>query len=262
VYGEVMSTLYQAARLGVTSDESAWGFQLELMKFIETAWSEPDEGIWEVRGPRRHFTHSKVMAWVAADRAVRMVEEFGQVGPVEVWRALRDQIHEEVSAKGYNSDVGAFTQYYGSDELDASLLLIPLVGFLPATDDRVRSTIEAIARDLTEDGLVLRYRSERAELVDGLKAGEGAFLACSFWMADCLNLIGRHDDARRLFERLLQLRNDLGLLAEEYDSAAGRQTGNFPQAFSHVALINTALNLSGQSVIIVPRDKAGPGARR
>ena len=246
VYGEVMSTLYQAARLGVTSDESAWGFQLELMKFIETAWSEPDEGIWEVRGPRRQFTHSKVMAWVAVDRAVRMVEEFGHEGPVEAWRALREQIHDEVSAKGYNSDVGAFTQYYGSDELDASLLLIPLVGFLPAADDRVRSTIEAIERDLTEDGLVLRYRSERAELVDGLKAGEGAFLACSFWMADCLHLLGRHDDARRLFARLLQLRNDLGLLAEEYDSAAGRQAGNFPQAFSHVGLINSALNLSGQ----------------
>jgi GH15 family glucan-1,4-alpha-glucosidase len=249
VYGEVMSTLYQASRLGVTSDESAWAFQIELMNFIQTAWTQPDEGIWEVRGPRRHFTHSKVMAWVAADRAVRMVEEFGHEGPVDAWRALREQIHDEVSAKGYNSDVGAFTQYYGANELDASLLLIPLVGFLPADDDRVRSTIEAIERDLTEDGLVLRYRSERAELVDGLKAGEGAFLACSFWLADCLHLIGRHDDARRLFERLLQLRNDLGLLAEEYDSAAGRQTGNFPQAFSHVALVNAALNLSGHSVM-------------
>jgi GH15 family glucan-1,4-alpha-glucosidase len=261
VYGEVMSTLYQAARQGVTSDESAWGFQLELMKFIQTAWSQPDEGIWEVRGPRRHFTHSKVMAWVAVDRAVRMVEEFGHEGPVGAWRALREQIHEEVSAKGYNSDVGAFTQYYGGDELDASLLLIPLVGFLPAADDRVRSTIEAIERDLTEDGLVLRYRPEQAEPVDGLKGGEGAFLACSFWMADCLHLIGRHDDARRLFERLLQLRNDLGLLAEEYDSAAGRQTGNFPQAFSHVALINAALNLSEHSVTGVPQDKAGLRAR-
>ncbi len=253
VYGEVMSTLYQAARLGVTSDESAWGFQLELMKFIETAWSEPDEGIWEVRGPRRQFTHSKVMAWVAVDRAVRMVEEFGHEGPVDAWRALRQQIHDEASAKGYNNDVGAFTQYYGSDELDASLLLIPLVGFLPVADDRVRSTIETIERDLTQDGLVLRYRSERSELVDGLKAGEGAFLACSFWMVDCLHLLGRHDDARRLLARLLQIRNDLGLLAEEYDSAAGRQAGNFPQAFSHVGLINSALNLSGQQPTAPPR---------
>jgi GH15 family glucan-1,4-alpha-glucosidase len=186
------------------------------------------------------------MAWVAADRAVRMVEEFGYQGPVGVWRALRDQIHEEICAKGYNSDVGAFTQYYGSVDLDASLLLMPLVGFLPPTDDRVRSTVEAIERDLTEDGLVLRYRAAEAHEVDGLEGREGAFLACSFWLADCLHLIGRPDDARRLFARLLTLTNDLGLLAEEYDAQAGRQAGNFPQAFSHVALVNAALNLSGQ----------------
>jgi GH15 family glucan-1,4-alpha-glucosidase len=214
------------------------------MKFLETAWTEPDEGIWEVRGPRRHFTHSKVMAWVAVDRAVRMVEELGHEGPVTVWRALRDQIHDEVCAKGYNSDVGAFTQYYGSEELDASLLMIPLVGFLPPTDERVRSTVEAIERDLIEDGLVMRYR-DKSHLVDGLDGREGAFLACSFWMADCLHMIGRHDDARQMLDRLLELRNDLGLLAEEYDAKAGRQAGNFPQAFSHVALVNAALNLSG-----------------
>jgi GH15 family glucan-1,4-alpha-glucosidase len=245
VYGEVMAALYKDAALSDTTDEAAWAFQLELMKFLENAWSEPDEGIWEVRGPRRHFTHSKVMAWVAVDCAVRMVEECNYAGPVDAWRKLRHQIHEEVCANGYNADVGAFTQYYGSDELDASLLMIPLVGFLPATDDRVRSTIETIERDLTEEGLVLRYRDE-ARLVDGLDGREGAFLACSFWLADCLQMIGRHDDARRLFERLLGLSNDLGLLAEEYDLDAGRQAGNFPQAFSHVALVNAALNLSGQ----------------
>jgi GH15 family glucan-1,4-alpha-glucosidase len=245
VYGEVMAALYKDAALSDTTDEAAWAFQLELMRFLENAWSEPDEGIWEVRGPRRHFTHSKVMAWVAVDCAVRMVEECNYAGPVDAWRKLRRQIHEEVCANGYNADVGAFTQYYGSDELDASLLMIPLVGFLPATDDRVRSTIETIERDLTEEGLVLRYRDE-ARLVDGLDGREGAFLACSFWLADCLQMIGRHDDARRMFERLLGLSNDLGLLAEEYDLDAGRQAGNFPQAFSHVALVNAALNLSGQ----------------
>jgi GH15 family glucan-1,4-alpha-glucosidase len=245
VYGEVMSALYVASAQGTPSDHSAWDLQLELMQFLAKAWTEPDEGIWEVRGPRQHFTHSKVMAWVAADRAVRMVEEMGYQGPVADWRSLRDQIHEEVCTKGYNTDVGAFTQYYGSDELDASLLIIPLVGFLPATDDRMRSTVEAIERDLIEDGLVLRYRGDGAEQVDGLEGREGAFLACSFWLADCLHLMGRREDARRLLERLLKLTNDLGLLAEEYDSVAGRQSGNFPQAFSHVALINAALNLSG-----------------
>jgi GH15 family glucan-1,4-alpha-glucosidase len=198
------------------------------------------------------------MAWVAVDRAVRMVEEFGLEGPVGVWRELREQIHDEVCAKGYNSGVGAFTQYYGSDNLDASLLRIPLVGFLPATDDRVRSTVEAIERDLTDDGLVLRYRAADAHLVDGLEGSEGAFLACSFWMADCLNMIGRHDDACQLFQRLLALRNDLGLLAEEYDVKAGRQAGNFPQAFSHVALVNAALNLSGHSESATRRAGAQP----
>jgi GH15 family glucan-1,4-alpha-glucosidase len=243
VYGEVMSALYEASVLG-TRDDSAWALQLELMKFLDKAWTEPDEGIWEVRGPRQHLTHSKVMAWVAADRAVRMVEEMHYEGPVTDWRLLRDQIHEEVCTKGYNTELGAFTQYYGSDQLDASLLMIPLVGFLPATDDRVRSTVEAIERELTEDGLVLRYRADGTEHVDGLEGPEGAFLACSFWLADCLHLMERNEDARQLLERLLELRNDLGLLSEEYDSAAGRQSGNFPQAFSHVALVNAALNLS------------------
>ncbi len=248
VYGEVMSALYEACKVGDTLGDPAWGLQLALMEFLETGWSQPDDGIWEVRGPRRHFTHSKVMAWVAVDRAVRTAEECGLDGPLDRWRALRGQIHDEVCAKGYNSDLGAFTQYYGSSTLDASLLMVPIVGFLPATDERVRSTVEAVERDLTEDGFVLRYRAGdpgEAGQVDGLAGREGAFLACSFWLADCLHMIGRPDDARLLFERLLALRNDLGLLAEEYDAAAGRQVGNFPQAFSHVSLVNAAYNLSG-----------------
>ncbi len=246
VYGEVLSALYDSARAGDPPSESAWDLQLALLDFIESGWREPDDGIWEVRGPRRHFTHSKVMAWVAVDRAVRSVEECGFAGPLDRWRQLRDEIHAEVCAKGFNSDVGAFTQYYGGTGLDASLLMIPLVGFLPATDERVRSTIEAIERDLTEDGFVLRYRAEEAGDVDGLQGHEGAFLACSFWLADCLYLVGRTDDARSLFERLLDLRNDLGLLSEEYDARARRQVGNFPQAFSHVSLVNAAYNLSGR----------------
>jgi GH15 family glucan-1,4-alpha-glucosidase len=249
VYGEVMSALYEAALLSGMADQTAWGLQQELMKFVETGWTLPDDGIWEVRGPRRHFTHSKVMAWVAFDRAVRMIDECGCEGPKQKWEELRDQVHEEVCTKGYNQDVGAFTQYYGSDALDASLLMMPIVGFLPATDERVRSTIEAIERDLTEDGFVLRYKASEAHDVDGLEGHEGAFLACSFWMADCLHMIGREDDAKALFERLLGLRNDVGLLAEEYDARLKRQVGNFPQAFSHVSLVNAALNLSGQPPI-------------
>jgi GH15 family glucan-1,4-alpha-glucosidase len=245
VYGEVMSALYEACVAGDPASESGWDLQLVLMDYLEQHWSDPDDGIWEVRGPRRHFTHSKVMAWVAVDRAIRTVEEFGMSGPLERWRPLRDRIHTEVCDKGWNDKVGAFTQYYGGDALDASLLMIPLVGFLPASDPRVVRTVEAIERELTDDGFVLRYRAEEAHDVDGLSGREGAFLACSFWMADCLHLIGRHDDAHAHFERLLDLRNDLGLLAEEYDARLGRQVGNFPQAFSHVSLVNCAFNLSG-----------------
>jgi GH15 family glucan-1,4-alpha-glucosidase len=247
VYGEVMAALYEACTVGSPLSGSAWDLQVALVEFVARSWQEPDEGIWEVRGPRRHFTHSKVMAWVAVDRAVRTVEEFGMEGPVDRWRELRDQIHDEVCTRGYNAEVGAFTQYYGADALDASLLMIPLVGFLPATDERVRSTVEAVERGLTEDGFVLRYRTEESSGVDGLSGHEGAFLACSFWMADCLHLIGRHDDAVAMFERLLGLRNDLGLLSEEYDVKAGRQVGNFPQAFSHVSLANAAYNLTGHA---------------
>jgi GH15 family glucan-1,4-alpha-glucosidase len=245
VYGEVMSALYVASKVGGTLSETAWDLQRVLIGFLAENWTKPDDGIWEVRGPRRHFTHSKMMAWVAVDRAIKMVEECGERGPADDWKVLRDTIHAQVCAEGFNTKVGAFTQYYGSDALDASLLMMPLMGFLPATDERVRSTIEAIEKDLTEDGFVLRYRATDAHAVDGLDGHEGAFLACSFWLADCLHLIGRHEDAVVLLDRLIGLSNDIGLLAEEYDAVAKRQVGNFPQAFSHVSLVNAAYNLSG-----------------
>jgi GH15 family glucan-1,4-alpha-glucosidase len=242
IYGEVMDALFQAGVKGLAPVQSDWDLQRALVEHLESIWQEPDEGIWEVRSGRRHFTHSKVMAWVAVDRAVESVERFGVEGPVERWRKLCHQIHEEVCERGYNAELGAFVQSYGSAELDASALLIPLVGFLPPSDPRVKSTVEAIERHLMEDGLVLRYRPERTD--DGLHSPEGAFLACSFWLADNLVLLGRYDDARALFDRLLSLRNDVGLLAEQYDSRAKRIVGNFPQVLSHVALINTAHNLS------------------
>jgi GH15 family glucan-1,4-alpha-glucosidase len=246
VYGEVMDALYLARERDIDPVPAAWNLQLKLMEFLESGWREPDDGIWEMRGPRRHFTHSKVMAWVAMDRAVRSVERFPLVeGPVDKWRALRQEIHDEVCAKGWNADVGAFTQYYGGHELDASVLMMPLVGFLPATDPRMAGTIEAISRQLVVDGLVLRYRADGASHVDGLTGGEGAFLPCSFWLAENLVLSGREDEGRALFERLLGLANDLGLLAEEYDTKARRQVGNFPQAFSHMSLVSAAQCLSG-----------------
>jgi GH15 family glucan-1,4-alpha-glucosidase len=216
--------------------------QCELLKHLETIWEEPDEGIWEVRGGRRCFTYSKVMVWVAFDRAVKSIEEFGFVGPLEHWRRLRQTIHDDVCQKGFDQELGAFTQSYGAKELDASLLLIALVGFLPPEDPRVRGTVEAIERHLMADGFVRRYDTGAVE--DGLPEGEGVFLACSFWLVDNLVLLGRPDEARRLFERLLALRSDLGLLAEEYDPGSRRQVGNFPQAFSHIALINSAYNLA------------------
>src|SRR6266581_27351 len=246
VYGEVMDALHLARRAGISNDEMAWDFQLALMDFLESNWQEPDEGLWEIRGPRRHFTHSKVMAWVGVDRAVKAVDLYHLDGPVDRWRALRRKLHDEVCERGYDAGRNTFVQSYGSKLLDASLLMIPLVGFLPATDQRMRGTVKAIQKDLCPDGLVLRYDPDRSSNVDGLPPGEGAFLACSFWLADNLALMGHHDEARELFERLLSLRNDLGLLAEEYDAALGRQLGNFPQAFSHVPLVNTALHLSGK----------------
>ena len=245
VYGEVMDALYIACKTGLSRSDAAWAMQRALLEHLENCWTEPDSGLWEVRGPARQFTYSKVMCWVAFDRGVKAVEHFGYEGPVERWRELRSRIHADVCRNGWNEKRGAFVQYYGSDELDASLLLLPITGFLPCSDPRVRSTIEAIQRDLTHDGLVLRYRTK--ESIDGLPPGEGVFLACSFWLADCLIMLGRRDEARELFERLCRLANDVGLLAEEYDPRGARQLGNFPQAFSHVALINTALNLSRES---------------
>jgi GH15 family glucan-1,4-alpha-glucosidase len=219
-----------------------WSFQRAILEHLEQVWNRPDHGLWEVRGEPRHFTYSKVMAWVGFDRGIRAIEEAGLKGPLDRWRATRRRIHDEVCACGFDRELGSFVQSYGSKELDASLLLLPTTGFLPPTDPRVVGTIEAIERRLFIDGFVLRYDTRSS--ADGLPPGEGAFLACSFWLADALLLIGRHDDARELFERLLSLRNDVGLLAEEYDTSARRLVGNFPQAFSHIALINCAHNLA------------------
>ncbi len=242
IYGEVLDALYQSRKRRLVTDAADWMLQCELLKHLEGIWQLPDEGIWEVRGPRRHFTYSKIMAWVAFDRAVKSIEEFGFVGPLGHWRRLRQQIHEDVCAKGFDAELGAFTQSYGSKELDASLLMIGLVGFLPPSDKRLRGTIEAIEHRLAVDGLVRRYDTREAK--DGLPDDEGVFLACSFWLVDSLTLLGRIDDARTLFERLLTLRNDLGLLSEEYDPRAQCLVGNYPQAFSHIALINSAYRLA------------------
>lgn len=252
VYGEVTEALHLAHMTGLTRNDYAMGLQLKLIEYLEKHWEEPDEGIWEVRGPRRHFVHSKVMAWVAVDRTIKLVESGDVEGPLERWYQLRDDIHRDVCERGYDQERNTFTQSYGSKELDASLLLIPQMGFLPPDDKRVIGTIEAIQRELsTEDGFILRYPTEGEEAgVDGLAGDEGAFLACSFWMADDLAMIGRVDEARQLFEKLLSLRNDLGLLAEEWDSNLQRQVGNFPQAFSHVPLIDTALRLTASGAYV------------
>jgi GH15 family glucan-1,4-alpha-glucosidase len=242
VYGEVMDAIHVAREGKISTTEAGWSMQRALVAHLETVWQQPDEGLWEVRGGRQHFTYSKVMTWVAVDRAVKDAERYRLEGPLDRWRALRQQIHDDVCGNGYDSEIGSFVQAYGSRQLDASLLLLPTVGFLPPTDPRVRGTVAAVERYLNIDGFVLRYNTERVE--DGLPPGEGAFLACSFWLADAYILQGRHDDARRLFERLVGLCNDVGLLAEEYDASSKRMLGNFPQAFSHVALVNTAYNLT------------------
>jgi GH15 family glucan-1,4-alpha-glucosidase len=256
VYGEVIDAITLGRQAGLRFDSHTWSLVRALLRFLERNWSQPDEGIWEVRGPRRHFVHSKVMAWVAFDRATRAAE-LGSPGAETQWRATRDQIHAEVLEKGYDARRGTFTQYYGSTELDAAVLLIPEVGFLPPDDERVISTVETIQRELTSGGLVLRYTqptSDSAQTgVDGLTGSEGAFLACSFWLANALHMIGRVDEAEELFERLLSLRNDVGLLSEEYDPRYSRQVGNFPQAFSHMPLITSALNFD---------DHAGHHCRR
>jgi GH15 family glucan-1,4-alpha-glucosidase len=254
VYGEVVDALHQARVGGLAESPDAWALERALVEQVAAVWEEPDEGIWEVRGPRQHFTHSKVMAWVAADRAVQAVEGHGLAGDAARWRALRDRIHADVCARAWNAELGAFTQAYGSDVMDASVLLMPLVGFLPARDPRVLGTVAAVERTLVTGGLVRRYNTH--ETADGLPPGEGAFLACSFWLADNYVLQGRVAEAEALFARLTALATDLGLLAEEYDPAAGRLVGNFPQAFSHVALVGTALNLARCAP---GRDGAAPG---
>ena len=242
VFGEVTDALHHARLGGLQHLAAAWEFQRALLAHLETVWRAPDEGIWEVRGGRRHFTYSKVMAWVAFDRGIKAVEAFGLDGPVDRWRRIRAEIHQEVCRRAFNTDLGAFAQAYDSDLLDASALLIPQVGFLPPDDGRVRGTVEAIERKLLRGGFVFRYDTAATE--DGLPPGEGAFLPCSFWLADAYVLVGRPADAHRLFERLVGLCNDVGLLAEEYDTGAQRLVGNFPQAFSHVALVNTAHNVA------------------
>ena len=252
VYGEVMDAMHQCLRAGMGPGEDGWRIERALLDFLESNWTEPDEGIWEVRGPRRHFTHSKMMAWVAFDRAVRAVERYGLDGPIERWRTLRNDVHTQVCREGFDAERGAFVQSFGSKRLDASLLMMPLVGFLPPTDPRVLGTVEAIQRELTTDGFVSRYAPDVE--VEGVPGTEGSFLPCSFWLADNLALQGRHDEARVLFKRLLQIRNDLGLLSEEYDPVARRLLGNFPQAFSHIGLINTAFNLA--------QNQAGPAQER
>ncbi len=244
VYGEVMDAMYLARQMKIEFELDSWHLERHLVDFVERNWNKPDEGIWEIRGPRRDFTHSKVMAWVAVDRAVRGIEEFGLEGPLEHWRELRDTIHREVCEKGFHAERKAFTQFYGSDKLDAALLMMPLVGFLPPTDDRVRSTVELIEKELVVDGFVQRYHPDESASVDGLPPGEGSFLPCSFWLVDCLHLMGREREAREMFQRLLDVRTSLGLISEEYDTARHRLIGNFPQAFTHVGLINTARNLS------------------
>jgi GH15 family glucan-1,4-alpha-glucosidase len=252
VYGEVLDLFHQAAREGLPHEADVWNMELRIMDILESDWREPDEGIWEVRGGRRHFTHSKVMAWVGVDRAIRDVELFGFEGPVDRWRALRREIHDEVCREGFDPELGSFTQSYGSRDLDAALLMIPLVGFLPVEDPRVVGTIDAIRDRLMVDGFVRRYDTDSG--VDGLAGSEGAFLPCTCWLADCLALLGREHEARRLFERVLAIRSDVGLLSEEYDTVRRRLVGNYPQAFSHVSLVGTARNLS--------RGVTGPADRR
>jgi GH15 family glucan-1,4-alpha-glucosidase len=251
VYGEVMDALYLTRRSDLQPNQHAWDLEKALLDFLESSWEDPDDGIWEVRGPQRHFTHSKVMAWVGFDRAVKSVERFQLDGPVDRWRAIRTRIHEEVCRKGFDQERGSFVQHYGSKALDASALMLPLVGFLPPDDPRMTGTVNAIQRELSVDGLVRRYSSD--ESVDGLPPGEGIFLPCSFWLVDNLAMQGRRDEARALFERLVGLCNDVGLISEEYDPDQGRLLGNFPQAFTHVSLINSARNVSRSG---------GPGEHR
>ena len=245
VYGEVMDALHQARAAKLLTNPQSWSLQIAMLDHLETVWQQPDEGMWETRGGRKHFTFSKVMAWVAYDRGIKDAELHGLKGPVDRWRQVRDTIHKTVCRDGYDAKLGSFTQSFGDPALDATLLLIPIVGFLPHDDPRVQGTVRVVERELLVDGFVLRYRTEGGG--DGLPGNEGAFLACSFWLASAWHMQGRRQEAKELFERLLALCNDVGLLSEEYDAHAGRFTGNFPQAFSHVALITTALTLAGEA---------------
>jgi GH15 family glucan-1,4-alpha-glucosidase len=241
IYGEIIDAFTTARAHGLEASDYAWRLSVKLLEFLEKTWRKPDAGIWEVRGPARQFTHSKVMCWVAFDRGLRTIEEWGREGPVDRWRAIRDEIHDDVCVNGFDQELGSFVQFYGSDRLDASLLLIPLVGFLPVDDERVVGTIELIGERLSRDGLIARYDADEENVgVDGLPPGEGVFLPCSFWYAADLALLGRKDEARALYTRLLGLRNDLGLISEEYDPKTGRMLGNFPQAFTHLALVACA----------------------
>jgi GH15 family glucan-1,4-alpha-glucosidase len=257
IFGEVANTLFQAREAGLGPPEHARNeIALAMLEFLETAWQQPDDGIWEMRGPRRHFVHSKMMAWVAVDRLTRSAEQGRFTIDLARWKKLREAIHEQVCRQGFDADLNSFVQYYGSKHLDASVLMMPLVGFLPADDPRVIGTVKAIETHLMENGFVGRYTQDPA--VDGMPHGEGTFLACSFWLADNYELQGRHEDAVRMFERLLEIRNDVGLLSEEYDPVAKRQLGNFPQAFSHVGLVNTAFNLSRSSRQSIASGADGP----
>ncbi len=259
IYGEVMESLYDAHRLGILADPAEWRLERGIMDYLEGHWSTPDEGIWEVRGPPQHFTHSRVMAWVAVDRAVRTAEEHGFEAPLDKWRALAATIRSEVLRKGFDPQKNSFVQAYGSQALDSSLLLIPLVGFLPATDPRMVGTVAAVERELLDDGLLRRYRNSQS--LEGLPGEEGAFLACSFWLVDNYVMQGRRRDAQALFDRLLSLRNDVGLLAEQYDTRRQRLVGNFPQAFSHIGLVNSARHLSGLVARGAAREETGTADR-
>lgn len=241
VFGELLDALHQARKGALAPDKSGWELQKEILRHLEELWRNPDHGIWEVRSEPQHFTHSKVMAWVAFDRAIRSAKEFNLDGPIRHWQEIRGHIHADVCSRGFNAEIGSFVRSYDSSEMDASPLLLPAVGFLPANDDRIRGTVEQVERILLRDGFLLRYDTTKS--ADGLPRGEGIFLACSFWLVDAYAMLGRRKDAEALFERLLALRNDVGLLSEEYDVATGRATGNFPQAFSHLSLINSACNL-------------------
>lgn len=256
VYGEVLDTLYQARRMGIPSDADAWSLQRVIGEWLESSWMQPDEGLWEARSQPRQFVHSKVMVWAGLDRLVRAVELEGLEGPVDRWRRARAEIHAEVCEKGFDASLGSFTQWYGSKSLDASLLLLPVVGFLPPHDPRVQGTIAAIERTLMHDGFVRRYSTTEGENIDGLRGREGAFIACSFWLVDALVMSGRHEDARKLFERVIAVANDVGLLSEEYDLERKRLVGNFPQAFSHVAVVNAARSLAGGVYGATYRSKA------